>query len=48
MLEITVIVSMTCPVFMQIKEFIHNARSDFTNSYTTCKASKQSSVFRTQ
>lgn len=35
-----IIVSVSCPVVMQIKEFVHNARSDSTNSYTTCRAAE--------
>lgn len=43
-----IIASVPCPVVIQIKEFVHNARSDSTNSYTTCRAAEQSSVLRIQ
>lgn len=48
MFTLETIVSVSCPVVMQIKEFVHKARSDSTNSYATCRAAEQSSVLRIQ
>lgn len=48
MFTLEIIVSVSCPVVMQIKEFVHNARSDSANSYATCRAAEQPSVLRIQ